>query len=107
MRLLPLKIKHPIIDIINLLHGDRFITQTLSNIGQLKVPAALYPYIQDVDFSLGRQRGNSGAVSCVGYNGKLYIHLTRKIVRSSFENAFIRQLSALGLSVETSVENLA
>lgn len=107
VRLLPLKIKHPIIDLINLLHGDRFISQTLSNIGQLKVPAALYPYIQDVDFSLGRQRGNSGAVSCVGYNGKLYIHLTRKIVRSSFENAFIRQLKTLGLSVETSVENLA
>ena len=107
VRLLPLKIKHPIIDIINLLHGDRFVSQTLSNIGQLKVPAALYPYIQDVDFSLGRQRGNSGAVSCVGYNGKLYIHLTRKIVRSSFENAFIRQLMALGLSTEDSVENLA
>ena len=107
VRLLPLRIKHPIIDIINLLHGDRFISQTLSNMGQLKVPAALYPYIKDVDFMLGRQRGNSGAVSCLGYNGKLYIHLTRKIAEAHFENAFVRQLSALGLSVDTSVENLA
>ena len=47
VRLLPLKIKHPIIDLINLLHGDRFISQTLSNMGNLDVPSALFPYIQD------------------------------------------------------------
>ena len=107
VRLLPLKIKHPIIDLINLLHGDRFISQTLSNMGNLDVPSALFPYIQDIDFSLGRQRGNSGAVSCLGYNGKLYIHLTRKIVSSRFEQAFLARLQSLGLSVETQESNLA
>ena len=107
VRLLPLKIKHPIIDIINLLHGDRFVSQTLSNMGNLNVPAEMRPYITDADFILGRQRGNSGAFSCVSYNGKMYLHMTRKISSDRYETAFLQQLSALGLSVSTQVSNLA
>ena len=107
VRLLPLKIKHPIIDIINLLHGDRFVSQTLSNIGLLDVPQEMLPYVTDVDFILGRQRGNSGAFSCLTYNGKLYLHMTRKVACDSFEATFLRQLSRLGLTVETTLGNLA
>ena len=107
VRLLPLVVKHPMIDIINLLHGDRFCSQTLSNMGRLDIPEAMQKYITDVDFILGRQRGNSGAVSCLGYNGKLYLHMTRKIARDSFENAFLYQLASLGITVDTSVSNLA
>ena len=107
VRLMPLKIKHPIIDIINLLHGDRFISQTLSNIGNLNVPEEMRPYITDADFMLGRQRGNSGAFSCVSYNGKMYLHMTRKITADSFETAFLQQLASLGLSVSTQLSNLA
>lgn len=107
VRLLPLKIKHPIIDIINLLHGDRFCSQTLSNIGQLSLPEEMQAYVTDVDFSLGRQRGNSGAFSCVSYGGKMYIHMTRKIAEDRFETAFLQQLSALGLTVSTELSNLA
>lgn len=107
VRMIPLMLKHPIIDIINLMHGDRFCSQTLSNMGNLNVPKALVPYIQDVDFALGRQRGNSGAVSCVSYNGRLCLHLTRKIFGDTFEQAFLYQLQRLGLFMETSLGNLA
>jgi len=107
VRMIPLIIKHPIIDIINLLHGDRFCSQTLSNMGNLNVPKALFPYIQCVDFALGRQRGNSGAVSCVSYNGRLCLHMTRKIYGDSFEKAFLYQLQCLGLTFRTSVSDLA
>lgn len=107
VRMIPLILKHPIIDIINLLHGDRFCSQTLSNMGNLNVPKALLPFIQDVDFVLGRQRGNSGAVSCVSYNGHLCLHMTRKIYSDSFEQAFLYQLQRLGLSLNTSLSDLA
>ena len=107
VRLLPLKIKHPIIDIINLLHGDRFCSQTLSNMGNLNLPDEMRTYITDVDFILGRQRGNSGACSCVSYNGKMFLHMTRKIAGDSFETAFLQQLSSLGLSISTQLSNLA
>ena len=107
VRMIPLILKHPIIDIINLLHGDRFCSQTLSNMGNLNVPKALLPFIQDVDFVLGRQRGNSGAVSCVSYNGHLCLHMTRKIYSDSFEQAFLYQLQRLGLTLNTSLSDLA
>ncbi len=107
VRLLPLKIKHPIIDIINLLHGDRFVSQTLSNMGNVQVPKEMMPFMTDVDFMLGRQRGNSGAFSCVSYNGKMYLHMTRKIEGDRFETAFLKQLASLGLSVSTELSNLA
>lgn len=107
VRCLPLIIKHPIIDIINLLHGDRFCSQTLSNMGSVCVPQSMVPYIEDMDFILGRQRGNSGAASCLGFNGKLYFHLTRKIVQDSFESAFLCKLCALGIPVSSTLENLA
>ena len=107
VRLLPLKVKHPIIDIINLLHGDRFCSQTLSNMGKLDIPAEMMPYITSADFILGRQRGNSGAFSCLSYNGRLYLHMTRKVASDNFETAFLKQMSALGLSAELTCDNLA
>lgn len=107
VRMIPLILKHPIIDIINLLHGDRFCSQTLSNMGNLNVPKALLPFIQNVDFVLGRQRGNSGAVSCVSYNGHLCLHMTRKIYSDSFEQAFLYQLQRLGISLNISLSDLA
>ena len=107
VRMLPLALKHPIIDIINLLHGDRFCSQTLSNMGLVQLPEAMTPYVKDLDFILGRQRGNSGAFSCVGYNGKLYLHMTRKTERNAFEQAFLGKLSSLGIGFQLSLSNLA
>ena len=107
VRCLPLFVKHPIIDIINLHHGDRFCSQTMSNLGNVSIPEGMKPYITDVDFILGRQRGNSGACSCAGYNGKLYFHLTRKIAEDTFEQAFIEQLGVLGIPAEVTVSDLA
>lgn len=107
VRCLPLFIKHPIIDIINLHHGDRFCSQTMSNLGNVNVPDAMKPYIADFDFILGRQRGNSGACSCAGYNGNLYFHLTRKIAEDTFEQTFLEQLSAIGIPTNVTVSNLA
>ena len=107
VRCLPLFVKHPVIDIINLLHGDRFCSQTMSNLGNVNVPEGMKPFISDIDFILGRQRGNSGACSCAGYNGKLVFHLTRKIAEDSFEQAFLEQLSAQGIPHTVTVSDLA
>ncbi len=107
VKCLPLAIKHPIIDIINRLHGDRFYSQTLSNLGKVDLPEGMRSYVTDVDFVLGRQRGNSGAVACLGYNGKLRIHLSRKIFPARFEHAFLRNLASAGIETEMTETALA
>ncbi len=104
---IPLKIKRIIIDFICRMHGDKFCSYTLSNLGRILLPASMRPFITDIDFVLGRQRGNSGAASCVTYGDKLYLHLSRKIYRDDFERYFIRTLSNLGLDLEQSTSSLA
>jgi len=104
---LPLFIKHPTIDIINRLHGDIFVSHTLSNLGPVSLPESMAPYIKEMDFALGRQRGNSGACACLGYNGNLYVHFTRKIARDHFEQAFLGVLDLLDIPYEKSVTGLA
>ncbi len=107
VRCLPLSVKHPIIDIINLLHGDRYYSQTLSNLGEIKVPQQMQPYIEFVDFVLGRQRGNSGACTCTVFGDKVHFHLSRKIVDDRFEQIFIRLLGEIGITYSLTTTRIA
>ena len=107
VRCIPLKIKRFIIDLICRMHGDKFCSYTLSNLGRILLPASMRPFITDIDFVLGRQRGNSGAASCVTYGDRLYLHLSRKIYRDDFERYFLRTLSDLGLEFDQTASSLA
>lgn len=97
--IIPRIFKRPIIDIINRLKGDRYNTQTFSNLGNIELPKTMIPYVKEMDFILGRQRGNSGAAACIGYNGTLYLNFSRKIVESDFEDFFCQKLRELGIPV--------
>ena len=97
---IPRVLKKPIIDIINKLKGDRYCSHTLSNLGRIELPEALRPYVCDIDFVLGRQRGNSGASACIGYGDSLVLNMSRKIAERDFEKAFLEQLAQLGISAE-------
>ena len=107
VRCLPLMVKKRIIDYINRHHGDIYCSQTLSNLGQVKLPEALRPYVKAFDFILGRQRGNSGAVSCAGYGENLFMHFTRNIQEDDFERLFLGQAAALDIPAEVSHHVLA
>ena len=97
---IPRFLKKPIIDIINKLKGDRYCTHTLSNLGRIELPESMRPYVRDIDFILGRQRGNSGASACVGYGDSLVLNMSRRIAERGFEDAFLRQLDSLGIYAE-------
>ena len=107
VRCLPLVVKKPVIDLVNKLHGDKYCSQTLSNLGQVRVPDEMRPYVTEVDFILGRQRGNSGTVSCTGFGDKLFLHLSRNIYGAEFEQFFLDRAGRLGLLSEVSHHILA
>ena len=107
VRCLPLVIKKPIIDTINRHHGDVYCSQTLSNLGEVRLPEAMRPYVTEFDFVLGCQRGNSGAFSCAGYDGKLFLHLSRNIFGAEFEQFFLDRAGSLGLLSSVSHHILA
>ena len=107
VRMLPLLVKKPIIDLINRHHGDIYCSQTLSNLGEIRIPEEMRPFVTEFDFVLGCQRGNSGAFSCAGYDGKLFLHLSRNIFGAEFEQFFLDRASSLGLLTEVSHHILA
>ena len=107
VRMLPLVVKKPIIDYINRHHGDIYCSQTLSNLGEIRLPEQMRPYVKEYDFILGCQRGNSGACSCAGYDGKLFLHLSRNIFGAEYEQFFLDRASSLGILDEVSHHVLA
>ena len=107
VRMLPLVVKKPIIDLINRHHGDIYCSQTLSNLGDIRIPDEMRPYVKEFDFVLGCQRGNSGAVSCAAYDGKIFLHLSRNIFGAEFEQFFLDRAQSLGLLSSVSHHILA
>ena len=103
---IPRVLKKPLIDVINKLKGDRYCSHTLSNLGRITLPDAMRPYVREIDFILGRQRGNSGASACVGYGDTLVLHMSRRIVERAFEDAFLEQLGYLGIQAGTEEGNI-
>ena len=103
---IPRVLKKPIIDVINKLKGDRYCSHTLSNLGMIELPVALRPYVQDIDFVLGRQRGNSGASAVVGYGDTLALNMSRRIAERSFEDAFLEQLRCIGVPAEANEQRI-
>ena len=100
--IIPLFIKKPIINLINHLKGDNYMTYTFSNIGQIELPAELAAHVKDLEFMLGRTRQTSGSCACVSYGGRMVLHLSRKIAEDAVEQIFLRRLRELGISPEVS-----
>lgn len=107
VRAIPLFIKKRIIDSICRAHGDKLVSYTLSNLCSIDLPDAMAQYITGVDFYLGRQRGTSGAASCVTYGDRLYLNLTRKIRSNRLEEHLVKLLGSLGIPCEVSEHTLA
>lgn len=99
VRCLPRVVKREIMASINRAKGDKFCTQTLSNMGVIELPQSMKPFVKDLDFQLGRQITNFGACGCVSCNGRTNINISRKIVETEFEQNFLATLESLGVTV--------
>lgn len=107
IKAIPRFLKGPVIDTVNRLKGDRYCSQTLSNLGLVKLPKQMAEHVKELDFILGRQRGNSGATACIGFGDRLVINFSRGIAESGFESYFEEQMRSLGISAERSDIELA
>ena len=107
VRCIPLVLKRRIIDLVNKLHGDRFFSTTLSNLGAIALPEAMQPWVRSFDFMLGRQRGNGTAAACVSCAGRLRLHLTSKIAENDLERLLLEEFEALALPVRIDSSMLA
>jgi len=100
IRLIPMFIKKHILSIAEWSMGDRYCTTVLSNIGLIKLPKEMEPYVKELGFTIGRSRNKPGACSCVSLKNKLYISFSRRIKESEAERLFFTKLVEMGIPVE-------
>ena len=100
IRLIPMFIKKHILSISEYLMGDRYCSQTFSNLGVIDIPREIDKYIKDMGFIIGKSRGKPGTGACISCKGKLYISFSRKIKEAEFERLFFTKLVQLDIPVE-------
>ena len=97
VRLIPLPIKNAVMKAIFDSVGERKSCLTLSNIGQIKLPEIMIPYIERFDFILGVQAAAPYNCGMLSFGDTVYISFIRNIKDPELEKHFYAVLSELGL----------
>jgi len=98
LKVAPLFLKNPIMRLVYLTVGDRYNSATLSNLGLIKLPEEMVPYIDRMSFLLGAGL-NPVSCSCISFGNTLCFNITRTIAEPVVERAFFTALVQLGLPV--------
>lgn len=99
LKLVPLVIKQPVARIVYGFLGDKIFTNTLSNLGVVKFPEALAPYIDSMDFVLPPEITNRAACTLITVNHTATFSITKATVDPSFEEKMQELLQADGIVV--------
>lgn len=99
IRLLPMFIKKYIMSFTEKMMGDRYCSCTLSNLGNIDLPKEVSKYVLEVGFSIGKSRGKPSSSAMIGYNGNVYLTITRKIKEADFERILFTNLIKMGVPV--------
>lgn len=102
LRVLPLFIKNLGIAYTYRYVGERASTLTISNLGNVTFPEEMTPYIEGMDFTLGRQAMLPYSSAAVSYNGKFRMAFTRSVDEPVVEQVFFPFLRSQGIRVKIS-----
>ena len=98
VKILPLFIKNVVMKAIFNAVGERTSALSLSNLGQVAVPAELADHITRMDFVLGVPATTSYNCGVLSWKDDLYINISRNLVQPRLEAEFHRVLQSLGLT---------
>ena len=99
IRMIPLPIKNLVMKAVFHAVGERKSFMSLSNLGAVKMPEEMQPYITRLDFILGSQASAPHNCGAISWGNTLYLNFIRNIKEADFETHFFRVLQDLGLSV--------
>lgn len=99
-RYLPLPVKHPVVQAVYGVLGDRIFTTTLSNLGVVTMPQEMAEHVQDLDFVLGTARVNRVLCSVVTFGNTASFSIAKQTKDPTFEETLLRLLQEDGLLVE-------
>ena len=97
VRLIPLPIKNAVMKAIFDSVGEKKACLTLSNLGQIRIPDMMRPYVQRFDFILGVQAAAPYNCGMLSFGDTVYINFIRNIQDPELERHFHAVLHQLGL----------
>ena len=99
VRLIPLPIKNAVMKAVFDSVGEKKSCLSLSNLGQIKLPEIMVPYIERFDFILGVQAAAPYNCGMLSFGDTVYINFIRNIRDAELERHFYAVLHELGLRV--------
>ena len=99
VKLMPLFIKNIVMKAVFNAVGERKSCLSLSNLGAVRLPDAMMPYVRRMDFILGVQATQPNNCSALSFGDTLYVNFIRNTRESGLEYHFFRVLQSHGLSV--------
>lgn len=99
LRIMPLFIKNIAMKLVYAAVGERKSSICMSNLGVVRLPEAMVPFVERIDFVLGVQATSPCNCGVIAYNGKIYVNFIRGIVEPDLERRFFTTLRALGAHV--------
>jgi len=99
VNLMPLFIKNIVMKAVFNAVGERKSCLSLSNLGAVRLPDAMMPYVKRMDFILGVQATQPNNCSVISFGDTIYVNFIRNTRESGLEYHFFRVLQSHGLSV--------
>ena len=98
LRLVPLPIKNLVMKMVFNSVGEKKSCLSFSNMGLVKLPEAMKPYVKRVDFILSVQANAPYNCGMISYDDTIHITFTRNTKTPELERHFFEVLKEMGLS---------
>lgn len=100
LKYVPLAVKQPIAKIIYGFLGDKIFSNTLSNLGVIKLPETISKNIESMDFILGTSITNRAGCAVITVNDVTTFSINKLTVDPTFEEKMYELLTNAGLEIK-------
>ena len=100
LKLTPLFLKNVVMRAVFDAVGEKKSCLSLSNLGNVKLPEVMVPYVERMDFILSVQATQPYNCGVLSFGDELYINFVRNIREPKLESAFYQVLRDMGLPVQ-------
>ena len=99
LRVVPLPLKNLVMKAVFDTVGERKSCLSMSNLGAVRLPEAMAPYVRRIDFILGVQAAAPYNCGVLSYGDTLYVNFIRNIRDAELERRFFAVLQEMELPV--------
>lgn len=100
IRILPLPFKNMVMPFIYVWFGERVYTSSISNLGLVKLPREIEPFVDAIEFFPAPSETNKIKMCMSAYKEELFVSFGRTTENTEIEMHFFRRMVKLGIPVK-------